>query len=1089
MMSYVLWGAADALGLTRPTGPLSYALLLLTLALLLAVFHRRGGLAAFRALSRSQWALFLVLCLAAPLLSQLLPLVLPWPNAILRDHPATNAVALFAAVPALLAGAALNTPAAIVVGLLAGLGRALGQTGAPVDILAGGLAAGLSAALLRQNYSGQLFRVLRHPVTAAVAGRLTLALFVGLHVFISAVPRASFLGALDLALFLGGSSLLPLALEGLVGGILTAIGLWIAPQWRPDRGLVPSPLHRSLQRQIVAAFLSFAAVVLLLSAIVAFILSGRAAARALAEQMAFNADTVAVRLGTLQRALVDELTQSAADPALAAAEPAVKSDALGRLLERSPRFSDIALITEAGVFSDDATAVAALTPAQQVTVAEALNAGRPQLGVEEAGGERTVILAVPQVDAANRRFVLLGHIAPAALADAIGSLPLPGRAGQGLVVDEQSRVVLHTGGAPAGEWIAPRADQTAISLSGPGQRRVYQMLDPDTGARQLVYYTLVPENGWTVVAAVPTAVALRQALSVIGPLALLLLVVSGLFFAYVAGLGRAISRPIAEMGQASRAIAGGGGLERPVRPQREDEIGQLGLAFSQMQRSLRQRLDELSLLLSVSNDVAATVHIGEGMSAVLQGVLRGTGAAGARAVVRNPNSSAPLIFAEGPAAESMAALDQAVVRHVSAVEELALGSPAEIRANLGLDAPVAALFALPLRLAGEFQGALYIGYRQPHYFNNDERGLLRTLGGQAAVLVQNAYLFAAAEGGRRRLAAVLSSTMQAVVVTDQTDRVLLINPALEAAFGLNAGAVAGRPVGDVFGGLAGGAKLAERLSMAARPEAREPDSALEVEAGGRTFQASIATVQGRGGQPMGRVAVLQDVTDFKAVDRLKSEFLSGVSHDLLSPLTYMGNYADLLLESAEATPEREYAERIRGGIDRMTLLVNDLLEMARVEAGMNLQFDRVPVDELLREVALEYASPARLAGAQLVVEAPHELPPVMADPVLLRRAVTNLVTNALKYAPGSGLVTLRAERREGELLISVRDRGPGIPPAEQERLFEKFYRGQQTMAERARGSGLGLAIVKSIAEHHSGRVWCESEVGVGSTFGLALPLN
>jgi signal transduction histidine kinase len=296
-------------------------------------------------------------------------------------------------------------------------------------------------------------------------------------------------------------------------------------------------------------------------------------------------------------------------------------------------------------------------------------------------------------------------------------------------------------------------------------------------------------------------------------------------------------------------------------------------------------------------------------------------------------------------------------------------------------------------------------------------------------------------------------------------------------------------VDDVLDGVVGGARLAERLRMAARPAAGEPGGAPEVEAGGRTFQASIATVQGRAGQPMGRVAVLQDVTDFKAVDRLKSEFLSGVSHDLLSPLTYMGNYADLLLESADATPEREYAERIRGGIDRMTLLVNDLLEMARVEAGVNVQFDRVAAGELLREVALEYASPARLAGVQLVVEAPPDLPPVMADPVLLRRAVTNLVTNALKYAPDSGLATLRAERRAGELLISVRDRGPGIAPAERERLFEKFYRGQQTAAERARGSGLGLAIVKSIAEHHGGRVWCESEVGVGSVFGLALPLN
>ena len=125
---------------------------------------------------------------------------------------------------------------------------------------------------------------------------------------------------------------------------------------------------------------------------------------------------------------------------------------------------------------------------------------------------------------------------------------------------------------------------------------------------------------------------------------------------------------------------------------------------------------------------------------------------------------------------------------------------------------MAALFALPLRLAGEYQGALYLGYRQPHYFDSDERNLLRTLAGQASVLVQNAYLFAAAEGGRRRLAAVLASTPNAVLVTDQTDRVLLVNPAMEHAFGLRAADAIGHPVTDALNSGASGLELARWLS-------------------------------------------------------------------------------------------------------------------------------------------------------------------------------------------------------------------------------------------------------------------------------------
>jgi HAMP domain-containing protein len=150
---------------------------------------------------------------------------------------------------------------------------------------------------------------------------------------------------------------------------------------------------------------------------------------------------------------------------------------------------------------------------------------------------------------------------------------------------------------------------------------------------------------------VPHAVIMRQTMGVMGPVSLALLGMSLLFFLAVSALSRNISRPLADVAKASKAIASGGGLERPIRSEREDEIGQLSLAFSQMQRSLKQRLDELALLLGVSNQLAATVDLNEGMKAVLQGVLRGTGAAGVRAVVRNPVAPAPLLFAEGPSAD------------------------------------------------------------------------------------------------------------------------------------------------------------------------------------------------------------------------------------------------------------------------------------------------------------------------------------------------------------------------------------------------------------------------------------------------------
>lgn len=1085
--AYDIWGAA-ALGLVRPNGPLAYGVLTLAVALLLGLLYRLRAPGVLRAMSRGQWALFAALCVAAFAIGQLFPLSWPWASPLLRAHPATAYLLLFSTVAWLIAGSALNVPAAMVVGLFAGCGRALAQTGSPVDVAATALAAGLAAWLMQQNYTGRIFRLARQPIAAAVAGQGILVIFTGLEVFAAAATRAGRLGALDLALFLGTHSAAPLLFEGLVGGLLLTFSLWIIPEWRASRGLVPSPLRRSLRRQLAAAFLSFAAVVFLLSALLAFALSQRAASQAIAEQMAANADAVAVRLGAFQSSAVNTLAQYGADPALADSDFGLRRAALGRLQRSSPQFSQIKLVSETAVTSSEPGSATLSTP-ERTLVAAAVEAGAARFGIEAAaGGEQVVTIAVPRQATSGDPVVLLGRIAPAALAAVVTDLPLAGGASGGAVLDEQSRVI-HTTGTlvDAGLWETPHAEEAVAYLRDARGRAVYARLDPATGARQLVYYTLVPESGWKVVTIVPQARILRQALGVMTPLAGLLLVISTLFFLYVAELGRAITRPVAEISQASRAIAVGGGLERPVRGHREDEIGQLTLAFSQMQRALRQRLDELSLLLSVSNEVAATVNLSEGMTAVLQGILRGTGAAGARAVIRNPVGSAPLVFGEGPAAESLAPLDRAVVRRMRAVDELGLATPQEIQSELEHAAPVAAIFALPLRLAGEYQGALYLGYRQPHYFDSDERNLLRTLAGQAAVLVQNAYLFAAAEGGRRRLSAILTSTTNAVIVTDQTDRVLLLNPAMERALDVAAVEVAGRPVADALG-RGEWVELGARLTTS--NAATDPAAGkLEVGAGGRDYLASISIVHNSDGLAIGRVAVLQDVTDLKAVDRLKTDFIDGISHDLRSPLTYMRTYAGMLPVIDDPALEREYVSKIHVGIERMSRLVDDLLDMTRIRAGIDLQFDRVNVEELLTELAQEYMTTARLAGIRLAVDAPRDLPPVKADPNQLRRALTNLLINALAYAPNSGPVTLRAEQRGRELVLSVSDHGPGIAPADLPHLFQKFYRGKQSAAERSRGSGLGLAIVKSIADQHSGRVWCESAPGQGSIFFLALPIE
>jgi signal transduction histidine kinase len=153
-----------------------------------------------------------------------------------------------------------------------------------------------------------------------------------------------------------------------------------------------------------------------------------------------------------------------------------------------------------------------------------------------------------------------------------------------------------------------------------------------------------------------------------------------------------------------------------------------------------------------------------------------------------------------------------------------------------------------------------------------------------------------------------------------------------------------------------------------------------------------------------------------------------------------------------------------------------------------MQKDNIQFKSLLSDIAEEHWQHAHFSGINIQVDAASDLPPIKGSEAMIRRAVSNFITNGIKYAPDSGIMTLKAEQVNGEVIVSVKDNGPGIPQQDLIRVFEKFERIKQRGTENVKGSGLGLAIVKSIVEKHGGRVWCQSQVGKGSTFGMSLPV-
>ncbi|HEC23022.1 MAG TPA: sensor histidine kinase, partial [Chloroflexi bacterium] len=401
---------------------------------------------------------------------------------------------------------------------------------------------------------------------------------------------------------------------------------------------------------------------------------------------------------------------------------------------------------------------------------------------------------------------------------------------------------------------------------------------------------------------------------------------------------------------------------------------------------------------------------------------------------------------------------------------------------------IRALVALPLRSDTVFHGVLWLAYDHERLFEQSEMDFLSTLAGQAAIAVSNARLFAEAEEERRKLEAVLESTADGMIVTDNQGRIILMNPAAESYFGIRAEQARGRKATEVL-------KDAQELA-ALLTNLQEPVSVLEMpDQRGKFFLASTSTIVSHEGAITGRVAVLRDITALKELDNIKTVFLRMVSHDLRSPLTFMRGYLSMLPLIGDLNERQQEAViKINDGIDYISEMTERLLYLSRLQFGdqADLEMVLVDVEELIQIILEEQSEDARRKQITLSFECEDKLPLLLADEMLLRQAVANLVNNALKYTPEGGTVAVHAFKDGGEQIgISVRDTGIGIRKEDQARLFEAFYRVPQRKGDppRPRGSGLGLALVKAIVQAHGGTVRVESEFGEGSTFYITLPVR
>lgn len=235
---------------------------------------------------------------------------------------------------------------------------------------------------------------------------------------------------------------------------------------------------------------------------------------------------------------------------------------------------------------------------------------------------------------------------------------------------------------------------------------------------------------------------------------------------------------------------------------------------------------------------------------------------------------------------------------------------------------------------------------------------------------------------------------------------------------------------------------------------------------------------------------MRDITRLHELDRLKSEFVMTASHELRTPLTSIGMSVDMLLESAApklTAKEKELLTVCHEEVRRLRALVKDLLDLSKIEAGkLELAFEPVSPAFLCEQAFAIMKNQAEANHLELTLEAPADLPEVLADSTKIEWVLVNLLANAVRYTPEGGHIRLKGERVGGQVHFSVSDDGEGVPYELQSRIFDKFV--QVKRAGTPEGSGLGLAICKEIVRAHRGTIWLDSTPGHGSTFTFTLPL-
>lgn len=421
--------------------------------------------------------------------------------------------------------------------------------------------------------------------------------------------------------------------------------------------------------------------------------------------------------------------------------------------------------------------------------------------------------------------------------------------------------------------------------------------------------------------------------------------------------------------------------------------------------------------------------------------------------------------------------------------------------------------AVPMMVGEDVIGVLMIFQRAVEFFSVEMLNLVKAIAGQVAVAINNAHLYELIRDQAERLGvmlrkeqedasrsqAILEAVADGVLVTGMDNRITFVNSSAVRILDVNENRLLGNSL-DGFAGLFG--KAAAAWIATIRRWSEDPSTyhtgdiyaeQIELE-NGRIILVHLSPVILMK-DFLGTVSIFRDITHEVEVDRLKSEFVATVSHELRTPMTAIKGYVDILTMGAAGVLNENqvhFLDIVRNNIDRLNTLVGDLLDISRIESGrITLDYRPINIANIAEDVVSEVLRRSQTEDKRIAVslDAQKSLPLVMGDADRIRQVLSNLVNNAYNYTPENGTIRVSIHRENGEMQVDVEDNGVGIAPEHQDRVFERFFRGENPLVLATPGTGLGLPIVRQLVEMHNGRIWMKSTgiPGEGSTFSFTLP--